>query len=437
MIGIVILGLGMVMVATIFPVAWDRARTLNEYTVQQSAASTAHATVKSLLRVSSRTEGAPSDNASSFFGDWMYDTLNNRPVFACQDFLVDRWVHALNMENVQVVSRQFVPPRDPQEPQFEQGPWRLEAPEFDDIFVADISGQLGQSSFENSFFRAQVRFHERMHPPMRLRKNVDAGGVFVGEDAGWDDALSSRRFCWAVFHRLRARREYDPGDPAANVDLQAGARSFDMYYVTLRRPRSTHRYARQHPDPGPQGASVPNPCDLNPNTLPAAPVAKPSDEDVMFPVPWRVQVEFPDNLLANADATGIPTEIEIPPEGLEDAGSRNMLVQMFPAGARFIDEITGEVYQVIKRRITGGDADQGVLTLDREVFREDITLPENDPQCGLPCEGMPFLHRRRTVWVFPPPVASDQTTSPGPRTFEGSQPVVGIDVRTLTIVPSQ
>ena len=36
MIGITILGLGMVMVATIFPVAWNRARTLSEYTVQRT-----------------------------------------------------------------------------------------------------------------------------------------------------------------------------------------------------------------------------------------------------------------------------------------------------------------------------------------------------------------------------------------------------------------
>ena len=50
MIAIVILGLGLVMVATMFPVAWDRARTLSEHTTEQTIASAAHARMEATLR---------------------------------------------------------------------------------------------------------------------------------------------------------------------------------------------------------------------------------------------------------------------------------------------------------------------------------------------------------------------------------------------------
>jgi hypothetical protein len=170
----------------------------------------------------------------------------------------------------------------------------------------------------------------------------------------------------------------------------------------------------------------------------------------MFPVPWRVQVQFPDTLvlerdpttgLPNPNATGIPTEIQVPPPALTDAEARTMLVGMFPVGAQFIDEITGEVYRVVKRRVTGADEDQAFLTLDREVFIEDIHMDPLDPRClTCPLAGVVEpVEQLRTVWVFPPPVEPGSMTSDEPRTsltFVGSQPVVGVDIRTLNISPS-
>ena len=43
--------------------------------------------------------------------------------------------------------------------------------------------------------------------------------------------------------------------------------------------------------------------------------------------------------------------------------------------------------------------------------------------------------RIRTVWVFPPPVAPRTVASDRIPVWDGPQPVVGIDVRTMTINP--
>ncbi len=433
MIGIVILGLGLVMVATMFPVAWTRARTLSEYTVQRAIAEGAHPTVMSLVRVSRPSvEAVPSiADASSFLGDLICDPDKPAaPIAACGvDFPSDTWVHALNLENVQVANRQFI----------REDLWEVEAPRFTPLFVA---GNIPPVIVNNSFFRhKQVSFLQRVYPPMGLRENVDVAGVFVGKDERWDDALATHRFSWALFHRLRNQL----GD-CSTPEVRSRIRSFDLYYVTLRRPRPTFRYARQDPT---DAGSVPDPCFLN--KPPVVPVARAPMFDVMFPVPWRVQVEFPPSLVLKSDPltglptpniTGVPTEIEVPPSGLSTPPETSaMLVQMFATGTYFIDEITGRVYRVVKRRVTGA-GDRAVLTLDREIFLEDIDLPENDPRC-FTCAVISPVHLvadaaelLRTVWVFPPPVQA--TRGPGDvPIFEGSQPVVGIDVRTVNIAPTR
>lgn len=424
MIGIVILGLGMVMVATIFPVAWTRARTLSEYTVQRAITQGAHPTVMSLVRVSRPSVGiGPSiADASSFLGDLICDPGNPfAPISACGAYFPsDTWVHALNLENVQVANRQFI----------REDLWEVEARWFTPVVLADLPPEI----VDNSFFRnKQVSFLQRIYPPMEPRENVNVDGVFVGNDERWDDALGTRRFSWALFHRLR-----DPLGHCSTPEVRSRIRSFDLYYVTLRRPRPTYRYARQDStDP----ASVPDACELE-ETTNIVPAAMGPQNDLMFPVPWRVQLEFPGTLLPRGNPTGIPTEVVVPPDSLT-AGTpiqKAMLVQMFPTGGRFIDELTGGVFRVVKRRVTGDAADSAVLTLDREAFIEDLDLEAINTALCVGCiaengatEPAELL---RTVWVFPPPVQA--TRGPGDvPIFEGSQPVVGIDVRTLNIAPTR
>ena len=470
MIGIVILGLGMVMVATMFPVAWSRARKLNEYTVQKAVVAGAHDTIKALARVSRPDFQGPSvvQDASSLQGDLLFytnfppDPTDDFVISACSavsainpPFPTDTWVHALNLENIQVQNRRFV----------DENPWRLQDPHetlYDEYYnpaTSNIDPGDYDAFIGNSYFYKQLSFHQRVYPPMRPRLNVDPDGYFTGNDDLWDDELATRRFFLSVLHRLREPLRYIPGNVPANEQAVAAARSFDVYYVTLRRTQSTFRYARQDP------AFTPNPCYLaNPNAndpTPVVPEPAPPEEDLMFPVPWRVQVEFfAESVLPKAmcvggpndaqlctvetdcpngtcqsNETGIPTEIVVPPLGMgADDSIKAMLVQMFPERAQFIDEVSGQVYRVVKRRVIGDELEQAFLTLDREVFVEDLDIP--DERCeNSALEDIEGCERLRTVWVFPPPVEANRVNDV--LAFQGQQPVVDIDVRTLNIAPTQ
>ena len=452
MIGIAILGLGMVMVATIFPVAWDRARTLSEYRVQRTVTDNARVTVKALARVSAPAHGPfPADaDASSFLGDVLHDRVNNALVTACPNWThppvglsnaADTWIHALNMENIRVANRAFVPERL----------WAAQDPE---LRLQGAELNLPPEVVQRSFFRAQIAFQERVYPPVGPRKKVETEDphtgerLFTGDDNAWDEALATRRYAWAVLHRLNDPLQFLPANPeemneAEGNEAKSRRPSFDLYYVILHRSQPTNRYARQ--DPGLETrAAVSNVCDLM--VPPVVPVARPSDEDLMFPVPWRVQVEFPEDppLVTKVDATGVPTEAQVPPEALsgEDTAKKVMCVQMFPRGAQFIDEITGQVYRVVKRRVTGDEGDQAFLTLDRQVFIEDLDLPllpdgSSDPRCQPnPVGVLVECELVRTVWVFPPPVQPTTRELGDALIFEGSQPVVGIERRTLNPYPS-
>ncbi len=411
MIGIVILGFGLVMVATMFPVAWSRARTLSQYTVERAITDNAHTTVRALVRVS-----GPSRIASSFESDLLFrpnlsvvdldvPATPLVPIAACAAFPTDTSVHALNLENIQVPDRKFV----------NEDTWLREGGDLDIAFLNIIGPAI-----EQSFFYKRISFHERLFPPMDRRSSED----FTVADARWDDALDTRRFSWSVLYRLREMVPFDP----AGTSAPGSTRSFDMYYVTLRRGQSTFRYARQ--DPG----FTPDPCDLTVSPVP--PAAMDPDKDVMFPVPWRVQVEFPDDLELAISASGIPTEIKVPPDGGSfDDSETLMLIQMFQRGTRFIDEINGQVYEVIEQRVSSA-ADKATLTLDREVLFDDLHIPNADPRCE-PCDDAQLIDQEllRTVWVFPPPV-EPRAAANAPVIFNGSPPAVAIVVRTLSVAPN-
>ena len=479
MIAIIILGLGLVMVATIFPVAWDRARTLSEYTVQQSAAAGAHTTLAALLRPAGHSlvqikNPVPTTppfeelrlTAGSLAGDMFFDpTLpSNLPpngrYLAVLSFS-DTSVHALNMENM------LITPDNPGTNPLglvAENPWDLEDPggsfptpptqivqgRFVDPRYPGIDPEPEKQRnrgrpFPDQFFYGgdnyltpQVRVWQRLYPPMEAPPS--AAGPELDQ---WNEKLATRRFCWAVLHRLRSRVGPMPlptGVPVLPAEsdrmvreaaaAMGSTRTFDMYYVTLRRPRSTNRYARQDPAQG-----IPDPFTLS--TVPVEPKAKVAEDDVMFPVAWRVQIQLLPNSLALA-ATGIPTEVPVPPTNITGETAR-MLVQMFPVGTQFIDEITGNIYRVAKRRIVDDEGRKSVLTLDREIVVEDFDLPPGDPRCDtVVCVPGTLVAEEllRTVWVFPPPVDRSQS-DPGPTPqFDGPSPVVEIEVGALSISPS-
>ena len=119
MIAIVILGLGLLMVATMFPVAWDRARTLSEYTIEQSVVPGAESTLEAVLRPTSARmtpivpipPGPPFEqiliSSGSLAGDLVFDPFLVRNVVPAEAYrgivlYSDTRVHALNLPNIKV-----------------------------------------------------------------------------------------------------------------------------------------------------------------------------------------------------------------------------------------------------------------------------------------------------------------------------------------------
>lgn len=462
MIAIVILGLGLVMTATMFPIAWTRARSLTEYTTQRAVAQSAAAALSDSLQASGSTftpfelsgtkTGKYFLSSGSLAGDLFYDpVLHTDPdpslklpcagIDQCYSHLSilipsDTRVHALHMENLNASK--------PTEPPVGERPFAIERmielcdlskkpmvcrtgyPLGNPFMQCDSPVNDGAEFCSRSFYSPQVRLEARLYPPMEAQP-TDSNAI-----EPWLEKFNTHRYAWAALHRLRNPvgpvNVPPPPDPllttlskeyAAQAALAAGTtRTFDFYVVTLKRAQSTSRFAVQDPETSP----------LTTATELATPTPFPEAQDVALPVAWRVQVELPLSLASTVvgTPTGVATEIQVPPANF--TGSREMMTGMFPTGTQFVDEITGQILRVVRRRFNAA-GDIAFLTLDRELFLQDF---DNSPEFG----GDGTLQKEdvlRTVWVFPPPIVdrSNATTV----AFDDTSPVVGIDVRTISISP--
>ncbi len=435
MIAIAILGFGLVMMATMFPIAWQRARTLVEFTSQAAAVESAHSAAKLLFHVDSPNSTVY--EGSSFAGDLIEDPLGPVPYPSYPD----QRVHLLHMENLLVSPRGFYPPRDDANGAASP-PYKLEGP-------VPVTLPPVTTFFTPDYRAAQIRLEQRIYPPMPPRENVDAAtGAFQSDDPTWDDTFASRRFAWVAFHRLLKpipiTGDVDtqcvaPGFALGCPDFLSQTREFDMYYATVKRSQVRTRYAQQDPN-DPPNPDFPNDVKV--------PVALPTTDDVVLPTPWRVQIFIPNpsspdpNQLANPhdespkakdidadrDRAGVPTVAEVNTSNVPTA---SFVVDFFQRGTKFIDEVNGEIYEVVNRRTragTGPDDVQAFLTLDKEIVLVDIVDP------SFPGPPYPTPQLVRTVWVFPPPVDSERLTDGSP-IFIGSPPVIGIDKRILSVAP--
>ncbi len=396
MIAIVLLGLGMIFVATIFPVAWTQARQMTEITTMASVTKGADTTLRMLARVDGYQI-----SGSAFAGDRVKLRdfefgLAGPPINQGDITDADGFVHALNLENILVNPRGLV----------DEQPW--DESRLDKIRFTHTPMDVANWDFafvdEKLFATRQVRLEWRLHPPIRPRKTYD----FTQPDPEWDELLNSRRYVWAILHRLRNSESINlqaASDPTANP-----RRDFDVFYVMLRRPQLTNRYAQQDTNP----LKVPDP---NAPTEVAVPAPKPPSQDVMFPVPWRVHIFFTNAI--PAVPRNLPSEVAV--NFAPQAATHPMLVGMFPPGAYFIDEDSGLILRVEKRRIIddGPNGEYAFLTLDREVLEQDL---------------VGYQSQLRIVWVFPPPV-QPRGGDNAPLIFEGTHPVVGIERRSLSISP--
>ena len=276
MVAIVILGLGLVMVATVFPIAWGRARQLSEVTTQVSITEGAKTAIGLLTRVDGLGY-----NAASFVGDLVYceeDTAHGIPNSIVM--YSDTRVHFLHMENLLVSPRAFVPSRlnpwleDPGTDWSDSySPWQLERKPLLGAFnpaATVCAWHPDVFACRDTFLSPQVRFEQRVHPPIRRPRaadSVDLTGLFNGQDDEWDELLSTRRYAWAIFHRMpepcmgqivedgvtyTGPDEWqvysaDIARKLAENAMESCTHDFEVYYTMLRRPRSTLRFARQDP----------------------------------------------------------------------------------------------------------------------------------------------------------------------------------------------
>ena len=413
MVAIVILGLGLLMAATMFPVGWTRARDLAEFTTETTAAENAAATVRLLCNVSNPSAGIP----TSFLGDFdqaVFDAGTTNPW--------DSEVHVLHVENAlaDAASVAARPDRNPILPG-----WYESETDLLNVQPTDWIGndpRLGDWVNVGAAPGAQIAFRERVVPPLAARPDgsVDPDGL-----ARWDAMLDARRFAWAVLYRIENAASITPADP----------RSIDFYLVTLRRTQLNHRFARQDPNV------------TNPTTQPQA---LDLDEDMLFPVPWLVNLRVAGRWDADGDPPGdFFNEAEAPPEGVPSeavanpggAAAGQLIAQMLQTGSILIDRLNGNVYTVKSHRFTGDDADfdhEATVTLDREITVADVDTdwtadggPALNDRADLTS---PYDEASRDFCVFPPPVLAERPAS-GFVLFDGRQPVVGLEVRQMFFSP--
>ncbi len=479
MIAIVILGIGLLITSSMYPIAWFKARDVAEATVVPSCSSTADASARMMLDVNPvpNTDIVFDCTDSAFFpGDWYEDLpALHRPWRA--SLYPDTRVHPLNMGNYLAGSLQddeldpLVPGSKKRVVVADNG-WRLDdnlKPRLGDaLYVTALAATppLSPATPNSQPPRphwARISANARMFPPLPPRPLDDDPGLPL-----WKEQFELSRNCWAVFYRFSdmpgpsgstrstANECIDhgenPADPAcvrAVREVEATLsrnRMLTMYYVTLQRPVDA-RYARQEGFTFTSGGGT---WTRNP---PNAPRAIPEAE-VALPVPWRIEatltpstVQAIQNQVTNPSAppTGIPSEIIV-----EDP----VLAAMLQKETYLIDDRTGQIFRVVSRR---EDASGVVFTLDGEYTADDVinepdyepfpkTAEENwlswwnwhdwsceedpgGPNCSTYQENDPA---QRFYWVFPPPVESVLDGMP---TFDGTPPVVQIESRQLLIRP--
>lgn len=450
MIATIILGFGLLMIGAVLPIAWKGSLEATNYTVAEGASQTAKFYVNKKCRVDGLRDlfenvnhdpllpppSPPPVNAAdsfatldltmrdgtsySFLGD--YDTIDDID----GDNIPDPLVHALHMENwaMDPDSLFICGGNMPDDLSIPEAPILISI-DLTDTRTVGIPSSLSDvvpplcMGYPSRIGAPVIKLGDRVLPPM-------PSGLTPADVNQWREVLGSRRFAWAVLHRL-ARIPQSPTDP----------RQFHMYFVTLRRGNSTNRYAFQQPAP-------------NGNVVPLTPpVAWADTEDVMFPLAWRVPLLVIESQRANGPPTGVPAIVFAGAvdddvgvalaAGLNPplAGSTPLdpvdnsvckVADMFPRGSMFVDEVNGNVYRVTQREYlenAAGRTDQlARLTLDLEVTIADLLDSAGN------------LERNRVVWVFPPSVSpGDRTSGSGGVRFGGASPVIDIRVETITLTP--
>ena len=480
MIAIMILGLGMVMVATVFPISLDMTRETLQMSISQSAADTAYGTLA--LRMPTDKFGLdgnsapPAEQRPVLFPNslppWSVDPLSPFSL---------RYMTGVEHDNAITLAEAALYPDNPRGYGIPSGvAYEIPAPirpyvraytergymdaEFSaaadhypfsyaiDAMTlraqwkgnplgpfADVDPPFPQFFLSGLGRQTPPRIHvvDRMYPPVPViydhlndgfldpltRKQVTYQQVA--------EVISGRRYSWMAF--ARENRQTSP-------ELQ-GVQTFSCTIAVTHRADLNARYARQEwqkipegfyftePDGRPNSSSSPSTLELLQD-----PQADAAAADALFPQPWLITLDRVDT------GTGMITFYEPngkafalrgsnPTPSLDDPRAR-----MLPTGAYFIVAQTPAVlgdrpglYQAESRGLGGFAA--GV----------PFKIVHSAPEKGVVqiAKGMATVLTDVVVWVFPPPVGSRQATGrntpAGQIEFARGSPVIGAVVRDIAL----
>ncbi len=459
MIAVVILGIGLLVTSSMFPIAWYKARDVVEATKVTNSSDAAEVSLKFLSGVSSVGNVAK----SSFFpGDWV--TFASVGDFSTSS-LSDTRVHHLNLGNYLADEYKDT------EKFWINNSWESDYPVADNTWSLD--GWLDEElptvvadpdisrKLIMKLFYPVVSANSRMIPPIEARpqpSDPDDSDYDAVASSLWEDSFEASRFCWSVFYRFNSLVGSNV-DPNASAEVRKAQvsealskpRTLTVYHVLLKRPANA-RFARQ------LGFSGGNTNWEDKEKL-ATPLARGKEYDVCLPVPWRIEAELLHVPEMNDPFVGMPSEITTKDEVLYD---------ILQPDTTLIDERTGQVFQIKQRREK--EYPEIILTLDKEYGWRDIydaasdpfpanrtdlrddswnvmrdwenlgcsELPFSDPEfddkCGDNSGRMTDEPERRIYWVFPPPV-DGQTSDDGIPYFDGKSPLVTVNIRQMTIKP--
>lgn len=426
MIAIVILGIGMVMVATVFPIGIDMAAQTVQMNIAQAVADVALGTLQlKVPRWPNKVPGpalrAAPDVLRTEFGsatDPVEIDAKDQIALEANGWSTMIWdVNGLPNADAEVVNRLrfFTETTGWTSEKGASGPGYA----WDYAYVIpsqNLPPAYGSITSLNSLSPAipptlgrvpdvhPLNLIDQVYPPVQRTRADGSPRDFLDSatETGVRSDLAERRYSWIAIHHL--------------TDSNAGGSRFVVTLLVTYRSNLANRYARQadaDSDPSVY-APVFNP-DPDLNTL-NAPVPDAADKDMLFPRPWLVR--FNQVNLGAGEVRCMKAVADLLPPGSYFVAARSMYA--FPGGNPHLAIAAGAAYEVLSRQ---GDPANPVWSL--QIRRQQpidgvgpwVPGDANNPR---PLEVL-------YAWVIPPAIERSGNTY----SFQAKSPVAGVFMRMV------
>ncbi|MDM8007580.1 MAG: prepilin-type N-terminal cleavage/methylation domain-containing protein [Phycisphaerae bacterium] len=425
MIAIVILGIGMVMVATVFPIGIDMAAQTVQMNIAQAVADVALGTLQlKVPRWPNKVPGpalkAAPDVLRTEFGsatDPVEIDVSDQTALGLNGHFTTIWDISAMTADVEVVKRlRFFT---------ETTGWTAEkgpsgpGDAWDYAYVIpsqNLPPAYANIASINSLPPAipptlgrvpdvyPLNLIDQVYPPVQRTRADGSSRDFLDSatETGIRSDLAGRRYSWIAIHHL--------------TDSNAGGSRFVVTLLVTYRSNLANRYARQadaDSDPSVY-APVFNP-DPDLNTL-NAPVPDAEDTDMLFPRPWLVR--FNQVNLGTGEVRCMKAVADLLPTGSYFVAARSMYA--FPNNVPQLAIAAGAAYEVLSRQ---GDLGNPVWTLQ---IRRQRPI---DNVVWVPGDANNLKDPREVLyaWVIPPAIERSGKTY----SFQAKSPVAGVFMRMV------